>query len=261
MAEILVKDVLEDTSPVLSLRGAVCLGLVCLFAGAISYNALFAQAGKQLLAPNNVAGVQPSARPKAQALPAAKPAALPSSAVSKTPMGETPAKPATASLIGSIQSELSLLGYYTGPVDGTDGAATQAAIRAYQSKRGLPVTGQATAGLLEDVVADAQFLKASQFGAEGATTAAPSTAAAAPPAALAPVAGDEGEREKTKLIQQGLAELGYSPGPADGIAGAQTRQAISQFQKDRDLPATGQIDGATLRELGKVTGVTSFRDG
>ncbi len=40
-------------------------------------------------------------------------------------------------------------------------------------------------------------------------------------------------------IQRGLAALGYDPGPADGIYGRKTSNAIEAFQADNALPATG----------------------
>jgi len=51
-------------------------------------------------------------------------------------------------------------------------------------------------------------------------------------------------------VQDQLARQGYSPGPVDGVIGAQTRDAIADFQNDHRLPVTGQIDTATLRALG-----------
>jgi osmotically inducible lipoprotein OsmB len=36
-------------------------------------------------------------------------------------------------------------------------------------------------------------------------------------------------------IQLGLTQLGYNPGPADGIAGAKTRAAIREYQQHYDL--------------------------
>jgi len=50
--------------------------------------------------------------------------------------------------------------------------------------------------------------------------------------------------------QERLARLGYSPGPIDGVIGAQTRDAIADFQNDNRLPATGNLDTATVRALG-----------
>jgi len=51
-------------------------------------------------------------------------------------------------------------------------------------------------------------------------------------------------------VQDELAREGYDPGPVDGVIGAQTRDAIIDYQKDHDLPVTGRIDTPLLRELG-----------
>ncbi|MDR3401679.1 MAG: peptidoglycan-binding domain-containing protein [Chthoniobacter sp.] len=51
-------------------------------------------------------------------------------------------------------------------------------------------------------------------------------------------------------VQDRLTRLGYSPGPVDGVIGAQTRDALADFQNDNRLPVTGQIDTGTLRALG-----------
>ena len=45
----------------------------------------------------------------------------------------------------------------------------------------------------------------------------------------------------TSSVQDQLTRLGYSPGPVDGVFGAQTRDAIMDFQNDRHLQVTGQI--------------------
>jgi S1-C subfamily serine protease len=47
-------------------------------------------------------------------------------------------------------------------------------------------------------------------------------------------------RKTVRRIQGNLARLGYDSGPADGVAGHRTRAAISSFQKDYDLPVTGE---------------------
>lgn len=52
-----------------------------------------------------------------------------------------------------------------------------------------------------------------------------------------------------KDIQTALNEAGYTPGPVDGVVGPLTRKGVKEFQKHRDLPVTGKIDGATLRKL------------
>ena len=51
-------------------------------------------------------------------------------------------------------------------------------------------------------------------------------------------------------VQKRLTELGYEPGPADGIMGRMTKKAVKKFQKDNDLPPTGKIDNDTKIKLG-----------
>ncbi len=47
-----------------------------------------------------------------------------------------------------------------------------------------------------------------------------------------------------------LIELGYAPGPADGIFGSQTEAAMRRFQNDQGIPETGRLDRETQRQLG-----------
>ena len=51
-------------------------------------------------------------------------------------------------------------------------------------------------------------------------------------------------------VQQKLSQLGYNPGPADGVSGSQTTEAIRQFQKDHGLDVDGVVGPATLAALG-----------
>jgi murein L,D-transpeptidase YcbB/YkuD len=49
--------------------------------------------------------------------------------------------------------------------------------------------------------------------------------------------------------QKTLTKLGYGPLSADGILGPRTRQALEDFQHDRDLKVTSELDSPTLRQL------------
>jgi hypothetical protein len=49
----------------------------------------------------------------------------------------------------------------------------------------------------------------------------------------------------TRNVQTALKRAGYEPGPVDGKAGAMTKRAIREFQKDSNLPETGVADRAT----------------
>ena len=52
-----------------------------------------------------------------------------------------------------------------------------------------------------------------------------------------------------RLVQSGLALLGFYAGPADGVFGARTRAAIGRWQASLDGPATGYLDAKAAREL------------
>lgn len=51
-------------------------------------------------------------------------------------------------------------------------------------------------------------------------------------------------------LQLHLRDAGYYPGPADGIWGAATHDALARFQANRGLPATGEPDRQTVLALG-----------
>lgn len=59
--------------------------------------------------------------------------------------------------------------------------------------------------------------------------------------------------EMLRSAQMVLRDIGYYAGPIDGRASAATRNAVSQFQRDRGLSATGQLDLRTAQELGLVS--------
>ena len=101
----------------------------------------------------------------------------------------------------------------------------------------------------------------------GAFDARPTTKSMVTIEQLAEVAANESRREvrepgqqhrpataevDVRDIQEGLARLGYSPGPRDGVLGGRTRDAIRQFEQDRNLAPTGAISEELAREISKV---------
>lgn len=88
-------------------------------------------------------------------------------------------------------------------------------------------------------------------GGTGSPPALPSTG---PVAAGASVRGPEPRAgvpvEKWVGIQVALARQGMSSGSIDGVAGAQTRAALREFQRKEGLPQTGEPDGPTIGRLG-----------
>jgi peptidoglycan hydrolase-like protein with peptidoglycan-binding domain len=57
-------------------------------------------------------------------------------------------------------------------------------------------------------------------------------------------------REQVKLTQETLTELGYMPGPIDGIKGSGTAAALRAFQQREGLRVTGRANPETLAALG-----------
>ena len=49
--------------------------------------------------------------------------------------------------------------------------------------------------------------------------------------------------------QRRLTELGYQPGPVDGLPGGKTSRALRAFQQDRGLDISGRLDAATAAQL------------
>lgn len=57
------------------------------------------------------------------------------------------------------------------------------------------------------------------------------------------------DRGSVADVQQGLYELGYDPGPADGQMGPKTRSAIMAYQKDNSLPANGRLTAGLVQRV------------
>jgi hypothetical protein len=69
---------------------------------------------------------------------------------------------------------------------------------------------------------------------------------------LRPFTGEQ--RGDVLAAQARLRNLGYEPGPLDGIAGKRTRAAVIAFQVTEGLKVTGKIDDATIDKLKEAYG-------
>ena len=61
--------------------------------------------------------------------------------------------------------------------------------------------------------------------------------------------------ERVRAAQQALAQMNYYRGPVNGQLDDETRRALFQFQVDRGLSGTGNLDGRTAQALGINLGV------
>jgi peptidoglycan hydrolase-like protein with peptidoglycan-binding domain len=61
--------------------------------------------------------------------------------------------------------------------------------------------------------------------------------------------------DRIQAAQQALAQQNYYRGPMNGVLDDATRRALFQYQVDRNLSATGNLDGRTAQALGINLGV------
>lgn len=228
-------------------RGSSLTGLVFIGLGvAIVVNATSGRHGRH---PAPIAVTQPTL----QAVPTPVPrpdqgaqVALGSAPLQFPPSLKVQPKSRDQLLVEDIQQELSADKVYDGPIDGLIGPKTRDAIMAYQKGKGLTPDGQPDRALLDHIRFNRRIAE---------IVAAPPPETISRPVSQVSGAEDDAARQ-VRLVQRGLAELGYSPGPVDGMMGQQTRDAIRKFQQDRQIDETGEVTPDLLRELRKVTGVS-----
>jgi peptidoglycan hydrolase-like protein with peptidoglycan-binding domain len=68
-------------------------------------------------------------------------------------------------------------------------------------------------------------------------------------AASAPPAGATSQPRFIREAQRSLGELGYRPGPIDGVVGRRTRDALARYQRAQKIPVTGSLDAETMVRL------------
>ncbi len=132
-----------------------------------------------------------------------------------------------------VQQFLSDNGYNPGPIDGQSGPKTLAAIKLFQSDKGLfadGVVGNKTKAAMRE-----------HTGCEGANTC---------------IARDNSKAnlESISGIQTFLANNGFNPGIIDGKLGSYTNEAIKAFQRKVGLIPDGVVGNRTKSEMKAYTG-------
>ena len=137
-----------------------------------------------------------------------------------------------------LQRRLKELGYYTGSIDGYFGSKTYRAVRNFQSRNGLDVTGKADPKT-QQVLYSADAKKAS-----GYSSSSPSSTGY-----RLLYWGCEGSA--VKRLQNALIAAGYKSivRTADGIYGQWTYDAVRAFQRDHGLAVDGVAGKNTQNAL------------
>jgi len=145
-----------------------------------------------------------------------------------------------------------------GGADGIFGAATATAIAAFQTSRGIGVTGvvNLTTAIALGLVPGSQPLSVQPTTTTtvATTTVAPTTTTTTVPiVAVFAAVGQTGENVKT--LQKALLTSGVAlQGGADGKFGSATTAAIKEFQTALRIASTGIVDQLTAQLLGLVAG-------
>ena len=173
-------------------------------------------------------------------------------------VSEAPPAPASDPVLARMQTILAEKGLYEGKIDGLMGPKSAAAIRAWERANGYAETGEPSAALLEAMNQSAAPAKPQQVAAvqpvahptpkPSIEPAVASDTRAGEPVTVPAVAA-EGPSELVRQIQYGLSNIAYADIAVDGVAGAQTRAAISAFEKHYRLPVTGQPNETVLNKL------------
>jgi len=171
---------------------------------------------------------------------------------------ETAAGPASDPVLAQIQTILAAKGLYSGDVDGLMGPKSSAAIRTWEKNNGYVETGEATAGLLA-IIDQARAQAAPVEVASSQPVARPTPKPRPAPVVAAdqrsgepvtiPAIIAEGPSELVRQIQSGLSNIAYADISVDGVAGSETRAAISAFEKHYRLPVTGEPNDTVLKKL------------
>jgi peptidoglycan hydrolase-like protein with peptidoglycan-binding domain len=201
----------------------VLMATVAIFA--IFINALFLQHGPH---PAPIFATRPL-------LTRADPVTLPRPHPVEAPPAANADLQARAKIIADIQRALAGKGFYDGAADGIWGAKTDAAARDFAQAAGLKINPEANESLLRAIAA--------------------SNVRAAPPGRPAdPIAQLLAPSKRLLAVQRALTDFGYGQIKPTGIADADTRAAIEKFERNRQLPVTGEISERLLRELSAMTG-------
>ena len=147
-------------------------------------------------------------------------------------MPEAAEDEADSTRISAIQRELKQRNYGPLPVDGLLRPATRAAIMAFEYDRGLPLTGQASARTLKQILLGTPANGGNAVGA-------------------GKVRSMHAE-EIVRNVQKSLVALGYQSGSVDGRLGEDTIKAIRDFEMDRGLVPKGRVSAEVLARLSEA---------
>lgn len=165
------------------------------------------------------------------------------------------------SAVGTLQTQLKALGYYTSTVDNDYGSGTTAAVKKFQSANGLTANGiadSATQALLhsqyEAYVASSSVETTAPINGKiiGNTVTAGTKANAG---AVTSTLRYGSSGAAVKAVQQRLKDLGYFNGDVDGYYEGKTQYCVTAFQLQNGLATDGKCGTATWAIMSSANAV------
>jgi peptidoglycan hydrolase-like protein with peptidoglycan-binding domain len=158
--------------------------------------------------------------------------------------GEVVSHASTATLQRALADHKS----YQGKIDGVWGPRTEAALRQYQSRNGLDVTGTVDDRTAEKLGLEVERMDLEKGASERKAPVGVRSATDDPDTSVQLSALNT---DQVKEMQQRLQLLGYYRGPIDGAVGPGTREALRKFfDHQADLAAKGSVSNAAISLFG-----------
>ncbi len=144
----------------------------------------------------------------------------------------------SGSEVKKLQQRLKELGYFNTTCTGYYGGITETAVKDFQRRNGLSVTG------IADAKTQAKLYASSAKPAEDEEAATPSQPSDDDTSLTVGDSGDE-----VRALQTRLYELGYFNHEITGYYGSVTADAVKAFQRRNGLTVTGVANEATMKKL------------
>lgn len=125
--------------------------------------------------------------------------------------------------VAAVQVRLKTLGFYKSTVDGKWGSNTKAAVKSFQSSRGLGADGVVGSGTAKALGLKLPISGGVTYGNTAANVAA---------------------------VQARLKTYGYLTAKPDGVWGNKTLAAIMSYQSDKGMTVDGKVGSGTAKKLG-----------
>ena len=162
--------------------------------------------------------------------------------------------------VSRLQATLNLMGFYKGPINGTFGEATSAAVSSFQTVAGLQADGVVGPATWQKLLPQPNDVETAVVPpADTVVTPEPTPEPAPEPEAPAtpsgpPILRPDVEGPAVAQLQRELQILDYYSGPIDGIYGEQTQTAVKQFQTDQQLEVDAIVGPSTWDALTRALG-------